>query len=155
MKLVKYTERQRDLLMQFELTEEQLKYVKSPKENINMAEVDNNRTPIFGLNDEGIPVIFFVLHKHSEYEHEFDFDNSIYVRSFATDHRYLRKGYAKSALLALPEFIQDYFSHVEYITLLVDVPNEAARAMYLKLEFKQGKCIEGERYLAYCMTKKI
>lgn len=58
MKLIRYTQNYEDLLLQFELTEEQLKFVKSPEININVAKEDTNRTPIFGLNEEGIPVVF-------------------------------------------------------------------------------------------------
>ncbi|MCU7556922.1 GNAT family N-acetyltransferase [Macrococcus capreoli] len=154
MKLVQYSQAP-GLLTQFELTESQLKFVKSPDENIKIAKVDQNRTAIFGINEEGNPVVFFVLHEHSEFEHEFDVPNSIYVRSFSTDCRYLRKGYATQALTALPNFLKTYFPHIEYITLLVDVPNDSAREMYIKQGFIQGKRIEGERYPAYCMTKKI
>ncbi|WP_414044321.1 GNAT family N-acetyltransferase [Macrococcus animalis] len=155
MKLIPLIDDDNAYLEQFELTEEQLKFVKSPKTNVEVANEDNNRTPIFCLNEEGKPVVFFVLHEHSEYEHAFDVENSIYVRSFATDHRHLRKGYAKQALLALPEFIRHHFPHIKYITLLVDVPNTAAKEMYLKLGFIQGKEIKGERYPAYTMTKSI
>lgn len=155
MKLIRYTQNHEDLLEQFELTEEQLKFVKSPEVNISVAKEDANRSPIFGLNEEGIPVVFFVLHEHSEFEIKFEVDNSIYIRSFATDYRHLRNGYAKQALIALPEFIMSHFPHIKYITLLVDVPNTVAHDMYLKLGFEQGKQIEGERYPAYCMIKKI
>lgn len=155
MKLIPLSDNNMVYLEQFELTEAQLKFVKSPKKNVEVAKADNNRTPIFGLNENDEPVVFFVLHEHSEYEHAFDVENSIYVRSFATDYRHLRKGYAKQALSAFSEFIRHHFPHIEYITLLVDIPNTAAKEMYLKLGFEQGKCIEGERYPAYCMMKKI
>ncbi len=155
MKLIRSTHYHEDLLEQFELTEEQLKFVKSPEVNINVAKEDTNRTPIFGLNEEGIPVVFFVLHEHSEFESKFEVDNSIYLRSFSTDNRHLRQGYAKQALIALPEFIMSNFPHIKYITLLVDVPNIVAHDMYLKLGFVQGNQVEGERYPAYCMVKKI
>lgn len=155
MKLIPLLDDNNAYLEQFELTEAQLKFVKSPKQNVEAAKVDNNRNPIFGLNENGEPMVFFVLHEHSEYEREFEVENSIYVRSFATDHRHLRKGYAKQALSALPEFIRHHFPHIEYITLLVDVPNTAAKEMYLKLGFEQGKRIDGERYPAYCMMRKI
>lgn len=155
MKLIQYTHHNKDLLEQFELTDEQLRFVKSPEVNISVAKEDANRTPIFGLNEAGIPVVFFVLHEHSEFESKFEVDNSIYIRSFATDYRHLRNGYAKQALIALPEFIMSNFPHIKYITLLVDVPNTVAHDMYVKLGFKQGKKIKGERYPAYCMTKEI
>ncbi|MCH4985869.1 GNAT family N-acetyltransferase [Macrococcoides goetzii] len=155
MKLIQYTHHNKDLLEQFELTDEQLRFVKSPEVNVSVAKKDSNRTPIFGLNDEGKAVVFFVLHEHSEFESQFKVDNSIYIRSFSTDHRHLRKGYAKQALIALPEFIMSHFPHIKYITLLVDVPNSVAHDMYLKLGFEQGNQIEGERYPAYCMIKKI
>lgn len=155
MKLIRSTHYHEDLLEQFELTEEQLKFVKSPEVNINVAKEDTNRTPIFGLNEEGIPVVFFVLHEHSEFESKFEVDNSIYLRSFSTDNRHLRQGYAKQALIALPEFIMSNFPHIKYITLLVDVPDIVAHDMYLKLGFVQGNQVEGERYPAYCMVKKI
>lgn len=59
MKLIRSTHYHENLLEQFELTEEQLKFLKSPEININVAKEDTNRTPIFGLNEEGIPVVFW------------------------------------------------------------------------------------------------
>ncbi|QRN48785.1 GNAT family N-acetyltransferase [Macrococcoides bohemicum] len=85
-----------------------------------------------------------MLHEHSEFESKFEVDNSIYLRSFSTDNRHLRQGYAKQALFALPEFIMSNFPHIKYITLLVDVPNIVAHDMYLKLGFVQGNQVEGE-----------
>ncbi|WP_414054404.1 GNAT family N-acetyltransferase [Macrococcus equi] len=155
MKLIPYTDNFQYDINQFELTEEQLKFVKSPKENLEVAKNDANRQPVFGINKEGIPVVFFVLHLHSEFEHEFGVKNSIYVRSFSTNNRYTKRGYAKQALQLMPAFIHQHYDNIDYITLLVDLPNEIAREMYIKQGFTQGQQINGERFPAYCMIKKI
>lgn len=140
---------------QFQLSQEQLLFVKSPEENVEMAKKDLKRIPMLVFNDSDDCVVFFTLHEHSEFEHLFGLNNSIYIRSFSTDHRFLRNGYAKKTLLELPDFLIEYFPHIDYITLLVDEPNSMAKQMYLDCGFQDGKLVPGERYPAYTMIKRI
>ncbi len=155
MKFQKYNAIMKPLIDQFQLTKEQLAFVKSPQENIVDAQEDENRTPILVFNEQDEFVTFFVLHKHSEFEDCFEVDNSIYIRSFSTDRRFLRKGYAKATLLELPAFVTKEFPEIDYITLLVDVPNAHAKKMYEDCGFVAGKVVEGARYPAYTMIKKV
>lgn len=155
MKLVKWDASFSQLIEDYQLTEEQLKFVKSPQVNREEAKSFPSRQLIFGLNDEGTAVVFFVLDTDSEYKEQFGVENGIYIRSFSTDTRYVRQGYAKSALQALPDFLANDYSDVEYITLIVDEPNDSAKEMYLKQGFELGELVQGPRYLGYTMIKKI
>ncbi|GGB07297.1 GNAT family N-acetyltransferase [Macrococcus hajekii] len=155
MKLVMYNETLQHQLDTFQLIDEQLKFVKSPQVNVEEAAALSSRQPVFGLNSEDEAVIFFVLDKDSEYQSFFEVDSSIYIRSFAAHPNHLRKGYAKQALQALPGFVADYYSSIQYITLIVDQPNPQAKVMYLNAGFELGKEVQGPRYPAYTMKKRI
>lgn len=155
MKLKHYQPQFKQDIEDFQVTREQLLFVRFPQDNIPLSEKVPSRKPILGFNNDGDCVVFFVLQEHSEFEKDFDLPNSIYVRSFVTDKRHLHRGYAKSALLALPQFLKKEFPHIDYITLLVDHPNTIAKEMYHKCGFTEGKLIDGERYPAYTMIKAV
>lgn len=155
MRLVEYNSDLQSLIDGYLLSEEQLRFVKSPKENVESAKSDHNRMPVLALSDNGECLGFFVLHEHSEFEECFKLDKSIYVRSFSIDHRHLRQGYAREMLLAMPDFVKKHFPYIKYITLLVDQPNPLAKDMYLKAGFELGHLIQGVRYPAYTMIKMI
>lgn len=155
MHLEKYSIDCQTLIDGYQLSEEQLRFVKSPQENVETAKSDTNRMPVLALADSGECLGFFVLHEHSEFEDCFKLEKSIYVRSFSIDQRHLRQGYAGEILLKMPEFVEKHYPHIEYITLLVDQPNPIARDMYLKAGFELGQLIQGVRYPAYTMVKKL
>lgn len=155
MHLEKYSIDCQTLIDGYQLSEEQLRFVKSPQENVETAKSDTNRMPVLALADSGECLGFFVLHEHSEFEDCFKLEKSIYVRSFSIDQRHLRKGFASEILSKIPEFVKKHYPHVEYITLLVDQPNSTARDMYLKSGFELRQLIQGVRYPAYTMVKRI
>ncbi|UBH22442.1 GNAT family N-acetyltransferase [Macrococcus armenti] len=154
MELLFYGDKHYQNIEQFELTEEQLKYVRSPQENISLLKDYDSRYPIVGKVDENI-VLFCVLDTNSEFKMQFEVENGIYVRSFSTDVNYVRQGYAKQALRLLPQFIRNHFKHVENIVLIVDEPNTIAKNMYIDAGFIVGKCINGERYKGNLMYYKL
>ncbi|TDM07938.1 GNAT family N-acetyltransferase [Macrococcus lamae] len=155
MKLVKYDETMIDQLNQYELTEAQLKFVKSPAVKMKEAETETSMQLVLGLNENEEAVVFFVLDTDSEFRQSFEVEPYIYVSSFSTDHRHLRKGYATAALQALPGFVNTYYPDVEWITLIVDEPNAKAKDMYIKQGFELGLPIHGPRHPGFIMKKQI
>ncbi|ULG72252.1 GNAT family N-acetyltransferase [Macrococcus brunensis] len=154
MKLSFYDENMQQTLKAFQLTDEQLRFVKSPQLNVEEAKNMPSRKPVFGF-DEGNAVVFFVLDTDSEYKEKFNVSHSIYIRSFAVAPRYVRQGFATAALEALPDFVRAHYPDVEYITLIVDEPNPGAKELYLKQGFELGDAVQGPRYPGYTMKKCI
>jgi RimJ/RimL family protein N-acetyltransferase len=61
------------------------------------------------------------------------------IRSFSTDSRETRKGYATKSLRALIPFIKSNFEGVEEVVLGVNEKNPNAYQMYLKAGFTDTK----------------
>ncbi|ULG74518.1 GNAT family N-acetyltransferase [Macrococcus brunensis] len=153
MQLEFYDETMSQTLQSFQLTDEQLRFVKSPQLNVKEAEKMPSRKPVFGFDRENA-VVFFVLDTDSEYKEKFNVCHSIYIRSFAVAPDYARQGYATAALKALPDFVRTHYAEIEYITLIVDEPNPGAKELYLKEGFELGDAIQGPRYPGYTMKKR-
>ncbi|UED82405.1 GNAT family N-acetyltransferase [Lysinibacillus sp. CD3-6] len=130
------------LIEQYQLTEEQLKFTGTPQKCLELAKADANRHSILAI-DEGKLVVFFVLHRNEGVKPYSNNENAILIRAFSTDNRYQGKGYAKKALMLLPEFVKEHFSGINEIVLAVNVKNEAAQGLYKKC----GYIDKGERVM--------
>ncbi|MFJ7647268.1 GNAT family N-acetyltransferase [Lysinibacillus sp. NPDC097279] len=130
------------LIEQYQLTEEQLEFTGTPQECLELAKADANRHSILAI-DEGKLVVFFVLHRNEGVKPYSNNENAILIRAFSTDNRHQGKGYAKKALMLLPEFVKEHFSGINEIVLAVNVKNEAAQGLYKKC----GYIDKGERVM--------
>ena len=143
-KLYFYDDRFENVVEYYELTEEQLRFTGHPKDCIRLSDEDSNRYSILAIEEDKL-VTFFVLHKNEGVKPYSNNSNSILLRAFSTDFRQQGRGFAKNALLLLPEFVKANFSEINEIVLAVNIQNEAAQRLYKKCGFvdegirKKGK----------------
>ena len=128
-KLYKYEEKFDELVDNYYLTDSQLRFTAKPKYCVALAKADKDRHCILALENEQL-VTFFVLHDEEGPKIYTDKPNVILLRAFSTDYNHQGKGYAKQALLLLPDFVKKNFPHITEILLAVNVTNEVAQSVY-------------------------
>ncbi|MGX6979792.1 GNAT family N-acetyltransferase [Vagococcus elongatus] len=68
------------------------------------------------------------------------------LRSFSTDSRYIKRGYAKKTLRLLPQYMLEKHPAVNEVVLAVNVRNTVAQKLYLTCGFKdEGVRVEGPK----------
>ncbi|MFS0892589.1 GNAT family N-acetyltransferase [Peribacillus frigoritolerans] len=153
MQLYFYDDRFENAIEYYELNEEQLHYTGQPKDCIKLSNEDSERYSILAMEEDKL-VTFFVLHRNEGVKPYSNNNNSILLRAFSTDSRHQGKGYAKKALMLLPEFVKENFSGTNEIVLAVNLKNEAAQGLYKKCGFvdegvrRMGK--KGELIIMSC-----
>ena len=80
-------------------------------------------------------VTFFVLDAGPQKADYTDENDALLLRSFSTDARFLRRGYAKEALRLLPNFVKTHFPATKQIVLAVNKKNSAAKKLYYSVGF--------------------
>lgn len=140
MELVRYNESFENMIDQYQLTEEQLRYTCTPKDAILLEKEDSGRYSTLAMENNTL-VTFFVLHRNDGVKPYSINEKAILVRAFSTDFRHQGKGYAKRALKLLPNFVREHFSDINEIVLAVNLKNYAAQSLYKKC----GYIDEGER----------
>ena len=144
MQLYFYDDRFENAVEYYELTEEQLRFTGHPKDCIKLSGEEIDRYSILAIEEDKL-VTFFVLHKNEGVKPYSNNNNSILLRAFSTDFRQQGRGFAKKALMLLPEFVKANFSETNEIVLAVNLQNEAAQRLYKKCGFvdegirKKGK----------------
>ncbi|WP_342504863.1 GNAT family protein [Sporosarcina sp. FSL K6-2383] len=129
----------------YTLTNEQLQFTGIPKESIEFSKTEGNHYPILALENDQF-VTFFALHTCEGVEPYSNNANAILIRTFSTAFHHQRKGYAKQALLLIPEFVTEHFVGINEIILAVNVKNEPAQALYIKCGFvDNGVRVMGSR----------
>ncbi|WP_416361591.1 GNAT family N-acetyltransferase [Lysinibacillus capsici] len=134
MQLMFYEDKAKNLVEQYTLTEEQLRYTKSPKESIALAKQDNSRHAILAMDGNKL-VTFFVLHEKEGVAPYSSNEQALLIRSFSTDFYEQGKGYAKTALQLLPDFVRKHFPSINELVLGVNVPNRVAQELYKRCGF--------------------
>ena len=129
----------------YTLTVEQLRFTGTPRDAVELSNVDQYRYSILAMENEQL-VTFFSLHKGEGVKPFSSNDNAILIRSFSTDFHHQGKGYAKNALILAREFVTSYFVDITEIVLAVNVKNEIAQAMYKKCGYiDEGVRVMGTR----------
>lgn len=159
MQLMFYDDKAQNLVEQYTLTEEQLRYTKSPKESIALAKQDNSRHAILAMDGNKL-VTFFVLHEKEGVTPYSSNEQALLIRSFSTDFYEQGKGYAKTALQLLPDFVREHFPHINELVLGVDVPNVVAQELYRRCGFidegRQAKGLRDElKVMSYYMKEVV
>ncbi|HJF32138.1 MAG TPA: GNAT family N-acetyltransferase [Sporosarcina psychrophila] len=120
-----------ELIENYILTDEQLRFTGTPKEAIDFSNAEQNRYSILAMKNEQL-VTFFSLHKGEGVKPFSPNNNAILIRSFSTDFHQQGKGYGKNALMLTPEFVRNHFMGINEIVLAVNVKNKSAQALYKK-----------------------
>lgn len=122
-----------NLINQYQLIEDQLRFTRHAKECVKLK--SETRTPVLAMVD-GRLVTYFDLHRDEGVVPYSDNANAILLRAFSTDYRELGKSYATQALKLLPDFVRQHFPNIDEIVLAVNVGNEVAQKLYEKVGFK-------------------
>lgn len=124
-----YVPQDHSILEAFQLSESDLKFVKTPEENITAAMSDNERYPIVVMDGMQC-VAFFTLHRGKGVAPFSDNQNAVFFRSFSVDQRYRNKGIGKVVMEKLVPFITSTFQDINEIVLTVNTDNPHAMALY-------------------------
>lgn len=158
MLLMFYEDKAQNLVAPYTLTEEQLRYTKSPKESIELAKQDNSRHAILAMDGNKL-VTFFILHEKEGVTPYSSNEQALLIRSFSTDFYEQGKGYAKTALHLLPDFVRKHFPHINELVLGVNVPNVAAQELYKRCGFvdegRQAKGLQEELKVMSYYLKEV
>lgn len=109
-----------------------------PLEVVEENYLKENYYPILCFEEERL-VCFFSLDDSENKKIYTSNEKSLLLRSFSTDSRETRKGYATKSLKALIPFIKSNFEDIEEIVLGVNEKNINAYQMYLKAGFTDTK----------------
>lgn len=131
MELIEYDKRFEHKVKNYNLSEEQLRFTSTPLACVGLSEDDADRHSILGIHNDEV-VTFFVLHKNKGAKSYSKNSTTILLRAFSTDYHHQGKGYAKKALMLIPEFVATQFPKITEIVLAVNVKNIAAQSLYKK-----------------------
>ena len=142
-------------ILNYHLTDAQLEFTMHPVKANELAKDDDNRH-LIGYEVEGEITTFFVLHENEGVKEYSINPNAILLRSFSTDVRHLGKGYAKKALLELPEFIAKHFPKISEVVLSVNLHNEIAQKLYFAVGFvDEGQRMQGRKGILKVLTQQM
>lgn len=145
MQLLFYNNKFEDAIERYVLSAEQLQFTVTPKESIKLSNGDPSRYSILVVDGAQL-VTFFSLHKNDGVKPYSNNEKAILLRSFSTDLHHQGKGYAKQALMLLPEFVKRNFAGINEIVLAVNLKNEVAQCLYKKCGYiDEGKRKMGEK----------
>ncbi|BDR52135.1 acetyltransferase [Bombiscardovia nodaiensis] len=133
MKLVAYDSQFKESLDQYQI--ENLTFTGTPAQALARAQNDGEYHPILSINSAGAITNFFVLDHGSDrlrYEHR---EDCLLLRSFSTDSRYLRQGYALQSLQLLSDYAHRNFPDIPLVVLGVNARNSPAQKLYEKAGF--------------------
>lgn len=117
------------LVLDYQLTPAQLRYTGTPELPIQLSQTYSFIHPFVGIDKEAV-TNFFVLDEKKDVALYTDNPQAILLRSFSTDCRHLNKGYAKSVMLHLPNYVKQHFPDCNEIVLAVNQQNTLAQKLY-------------------------
>lgn len=143
MKLVEYTARYKPLIDNYHLADDT--FSRRPQESLLQTYQDKEFHRILAFNNNDL-VTFFILDEGKDKYNYTNQSDSLLLRSFSTDSRYTRKGFALQTLKQLPGFVQEKFPHIRTIVLGVNERNVQAIQLYKKAHFTDtGKKYFGKK----------
>ncbi|MBN3553886.1 GNAT family N-acetyltransferase [Fictibacillus nanhaiensis] len=123
-----------EALLAFHLPPEQEKFTAMPNEALKKCEEDPGRHPVV-IEANGRTVGFFVLHKGENIGDFTANPNAMVIRALSINHPEQGKGFAKDAMLQMPQFVSDHFPEVNELILAVNFKNDLAKKLYEKVGF--------------------
>ncbi|PHK49017.1 GNAT family N-acetyltransferase [Staphylococcus edaphicus] len=117
------------------LSADDLKFTKTPKENIVLAENDEERHPTLVYNGKNQCIGFFTLHEGKGVAPYSENKHAIFFRSFSIDVNYRGSGYGKQIIKALPNYLKINFPTIQEICLTVNDDNDIAQQLYKQCHY--------------------
>lgn len=129
-------ERFKDQLLGFQLPAEQLQFTGLPEETLQDIEEDAGKEGVVIACGERA-VGFFILHTGEGISNFFpDYTGAVLLRAFLMDYASQGRGFAKAAMLLLPDFVRRHYPEARQIVLAVNERNTAAGQLYLRAGFQ-------------------
>lgn len=119
-----------------------LTFTGSPKKAVKTAETNKNYHPVLAFEGKELVTFFALDYSKDKFKYTQN-EQSFLLRSFSTDSRYVHHGYAKTALMLMPNFIQKHYPGVNEIILGVNEKNKPAIQLYKNTGFADT----GRRYI--------
>lgn len=155
MYLEEYKPQHEESINNYYLTKEMSYYTSFPKDCILISLENKLFHSILAFCDQNL-VTFLVLDEGEEKMLFTQNKYAILLRSFSTDSRFLKKGYAKETLRLLPKFIQQNYPHINEIVLAVNEKNNNAQNLYLQTGFiNNGTKLTGPKGELIVMTQQL
>lgn len=135
MKLIAYNDKFKEQIETYQV--KNLVFTGLPQNAIKISQENINYHPVLLVNELNEICTFFILDYGDDKFKYTNNINSLLLRSFSTNERFLRKGYALTALSSLPRYVQTNYPDIQEITLGVNKRNVAAQKLYEKAGFKK------------------
>ncbi len=149
MTIIEYSQRFNKQIRDYELQD--ATFTGLPENAIRLSKTNMDYHPCLAVISEDVVPTFFVLAYGKDKFRYTNNPQSMLLRSFSTDDRYVRKGYALKALTLLPEYARNKFPNVIEIVLGVNRRNVHAQKLYENAGFEKqantyvGRC--GEQFI--------
>lgn len=131
-----YGEQFKDQLLGFKLPAEQLQFTGLPEETLQDIKEDTGKEGVVIACGEQA-VGFFILHTGEGIADFFpDYADAVLLRAFLMDHASQGRGFAKAAMLLLPDLVRRHYPEARQIVLAVNERNTAASQLYLGAGFQ-------------------
>lgn len=132
--LVEYEKRFEKIVSKYLLNDEMKYFTGLPIESTKISEANSKYHSILCFSSTKL-VTFFALDEGNDKFNYTSEKDSLLLRSFSTDFRYLRNGYGKEALRLLPDFVNDKYPFIKEIVLAVNSKNKPAYSLYVQSNF--------------------
>ncbi|MDR7073480.1 GNAT family N-acetyltransferase [Fictibacillus barbaricus] len=153
-----YDQTYHEELLAFYLPLEQEQFTALPVDALRKCNEDPGRYPIVITDISGKAVGFFVLHEGENIRDYTSNTNAMVIRALSINQVEQGKGYAKEAMLQLPEFVSKNFPEINELILSVNFKNETAKKVYEKAGFEDRGQIKhgpaGPQYVMHYDIKK-
>lgn len=152
-----YEAKHHDSLIDYSLPEDQINFTALPKQVFERLEnrADNFAQPITVLLGEK-PIGFFVLDDGEDKMELTTNEQSLLIRSLSINPIYQGKGYGKTAMLLIDDFVKINYPTVQELVLAVNFKNKSAYHLYLKAGYiDDGSFREMEKGMQHLLKKVI
>lgn len=139
----------------FNISTSDRKFTKTPLENIELAQDNDERFPILVFNDKQQCIAFFTLHTGDGVKPYTNNRYAIFFRSFSVDRDYRGQGVGKAVIESLPTFVAESFPNIEEIYLTVNIDNEIALQLYKKCNYVYMGDADLERKPVHILKYKL
>lgn len=134
-KVQEFEEQFRQALYDFKLNERQQIYSSLPKDVLDDALIDEDRTANIVLNEDNEVVGFFVLHQYYQHEGYDTPEQVVYIRSLSINEAFQGHGYGTQIMMYIPQYVQTVFPDFNHLYLVVDAENRGAWNLYERAGF--------------------
>jgi RimJ/RimL family protein N-acetyltransferase len=135
MKFIKYTASLWHYIKNFNISQSDRRFTKTPVENIQLAQNNAERFPTLVFNDDQQCIAFFTLHIGEGIKPYTNNPKAIFFRSFSVDNNFRGEGVGRAVIGHLPTYIADTYPTIDEIYLTVNTDNEVALQLYKKCDY--------------------